>query len=72
MCNNMNDFVLSSTTLDETQNHDDFVVVWLSSDHTYPNDLNHFFVDYVNKFDSSEDFDNYIKEIESERIICLF
>ena len=34
----MNEFGLSSTKLNEIQNHDDFIVVWISSDNV-PDEL---------------------------------
>ncbi|CAF2974522.1 unnamed protein product, partial [Rotaria sp. Silwood2] len=61
---------LSLTKLDEIQNHDDFRVVWFSSDNNFPNELVHF-VDYLEKYDSFETCYNYIKGFQSERIIIF-
>src|SRR5437879_4601697 len=66
----MDEFNLSLTTLNEIQNHDDFKVVWFSSNNTYPNELNNL-VDYLEKFDSFKTCDNYIRRFKSERKILL-
>jgi hypothetical protein len=63
-------FNLSSTKLNEIQNHDDFEIVWCSSDNTDSIELTNF-VDYLNIFNSFETSDNYIKKIKSERKIFL-
>ncbi|CAF1309606.1 unnamed protein product [Rotaria sordida] len=66
----MTQFKLSLTKLDEIQNHDDFRVVWFSSDNNLPNELAHF-VDYLEKYDSFETCCNYIQGFQSDRIIIL-
>ncbi|CAF1343900.1 unnamed protein product [Rotaria sordida] len=63
-------FKLLLTKLDEIQNHDDFRVVWFSSDNNFPHELAHF-VDYLEKYESFETCDNYVKEFQSERMIIL-
>ncbi|CAF1397698.1 unnamed protein product [Rotaria sordida] len=63
-------FKLSLTKLDEIQNHDDFRVVWFSSDNNFPNELA-YFVDYLEKYDSFETCCNYVQGFQSERIIIL-
>jgi tetratricopeptide (TPR) repeat protein len=65
----MNPFDLSSTELNEIQNHDDFIVIWISSDDV-PNELK-IFVDYLKKFDSNETCINYINQFKTERKILL-
>ncbi|CAF5112974.1 unnamed protein product, partial [Rotaria sp. Silwood1] len=66
----MTEFKLSSTKLNEIQNHDDFRVVWLSLDNNFPNELANC-VDYLEKCDSFETCNNYVKGFQSERIILL-
>ncbi|CAF1166622.1 unnamed protein product [Adineta steineri] len=66
----MNEFNLSSTTLDEIQNHDDFRVVWCSEDNYVSNELT-YFAHYLEKCDSIDTCKNYIREIKSERKILL-
>ncbi|CAF1188503.1 unnamed protein product, partial [Didymodactylos carnosus] len=66
----MTEFNLSSTRLNEIQNHDDFQVVWFCSDNNVPNELTNF-VDYLKKCHSFETCDNYIKGFQSERKILL-
>ncbi|CAF4544167.1 unnamed protein product [Rotaria sp. Silwood2] len=61
---------LSLTELNEIQNHEDFRVVWFSSDNNVPNELARF-VDYLEKCDSFETCNNYIKRFQSERMIIL-
>ena len=64
-----NDFKLMLTKLDETQNHEDFTIVLFPSNIHIPNEEN--MIDYLKKFDSLEAFNNYIKEVQSERKILL-
>ena len=66
----MTQFKLSLTKLDEIQNHDDFRVVWFSSDNNFLNELTHF-IDYLEKYNSFETCYNYVKSLKSERIIIL-
>ncbi|CAF4180179.1 unnamed protein product [Rotaria sordida] len=66
----MTQFKLSLTKLDEIQNHDDFRVVWFSSDNNFPNELA-YFIDYLEKYDSFETCCNYVQRFQSERIIIL-
>ncbi|UJR17422.1 hypothetical protein I4U23_004317 [Adineta vaga] len=65
----MEEYNLSLTELDETQNHDDFRVVWLSSS-DMPKSLIKF-ADYLEKFSSMEACISYIHEVQSERKILL-
>jgi hypothetical protein len=61
----MTEFNLSSTILDETQNHDDFIVVWLSSDNTLPEQMNR--IDNLRRYSSVDDCVDYITTVLSER-----
>jgi hypothetical protein len=61
----MAEFNLSSTILDETQNHDDFIVVWLCSDNTLPEQVK--LIDNLQRYSSFEDCVDYIATIQSER-----
>ncbi|CAF4120178.1 unnamed protein product, partial [Rotaria sordida] len=65
----MDEFNLSSTRLNEIQNHEDYKIVWLSSNNNIPYEEN--IADYLQKYDSFEICDDYIKQIRSERIILL-
>ena len=65
----MVDSDLSLTKLNEIQNHDDFIVIWISADNL-PDELQNF-ADYLKKFDSNEESINYIKQIKSENKIFL-
>jgi hypothetical protein len=65
----MVDFNLSTTKLNELQNHDDFIVVWTSSD-DLPNELKNY-VDYLKEFDSNENSINYINQVQSGGKIFL-
>jgi tetratricopeptide (TPR) repeat protein len=67
----MNAFNLSTTILDEIQNHDDFQVVWLCSNNDVPSEFTPFFNDYLKKFHLFTTCDNYIKRFHSERKILL-
>ena len=66
----MTEFKLSLTKLDEIQNHDDFRVVWFSSDNNFPNELA-YLVDYLEKYDSFETCSSYVESLQSERMIIL-
>lgn len=61
---------LSSTLLNEIQNHDDFKVVWFGSYNYIPKELTNF-TDYSEKFYSFEECNDRIKKIKSERQILL-
>lgn len=66
----MSEFNLSSTKLNETQNHDDFQVFWCSLK-DIPNELQHF-VDYLTKFDTWQECAIHIAEkVRSDRKILL-
>ncbi|CAF1157791.1 unnamed protein product [Rotaria sp. Silwood1] len=65
----MEKYNLSLTELDEIQNHEDFIVIWLSSDDV-PNSIMNF-ADYLKIYDSCEACISYIKKFKSERKILL-
>jgi hypothetical protein len=65
----MVDFDLSLTELNEIQNHDDFIIVWTSSD-DLPNELKNF-ADYLKDFRSNEKSIDYINQVKSESKILL-
>lgn len=62
-------FDLSLTKLDQFQNHDDFIVMWVSSDDP-PDEFQHF-SHYLKTYHSQENALNYINEMKSERKILL-
>ena len=65
----MKNYNLSSTKLDEIQNHEDFIIVWLSLENV-PNSIMNL-AHYLNKYNSDEACMNYIKKFKSERKILL-
>jgi hypothetical protein len=65
----MNQFDLSSTELNEIQNHDDFIVVWISLDDV-PNELQNF-GHYLKKYYSNETCISYINQFQSDCKILL-
>jgi hypothetical protein len=56
-------------SLNEIQNHDDFIVVWISSDDS-PSELKNF-GHYLKKCDSNETCMSYINQFQSDRKILL-
>ncbi|CAF0829413.1 unnamed protein product [Adineta steineri] len=66
----MAEYNLSSTLLNEIQNHDDLEVVWLYSGDYISNKVENF-GEYFKTFKSAEECENYIEKIESERKILL-
>lgn len=66
----MSDFILSSTLLNETQNHDDFKVIWCGSYSYVSKELIHF-IDRLDKYDTFETCDNDIKKIKTQRKVLL-
>ncbi|CAF3670551.1 unnamed protein product [Adineta steineri] len=65
----MEKYNLSFIELDENQNHEDFVIVWLSLDDVPNSTAN--FNNYLKKYDSREACMSYIRNFRSERKIFL-
>lgn len=65
----MNRYDLASTELDEFQNHDDFIIVWVSLDDHLDRLEN--FSRYLKRFHSQEHCKRFIREVKSERKILL-
>ena len=63
----MTEYNLSSTELDKVQNHEDFIVVWLSST---PTEIENF-GGYLKKYTAFKDGINCMKQIQSEGKIFL-
>ncbi len=67
---NMSTFNLSSTTLNDIQNHDDYRVVWFSLNKNLPDGSN-YIRDYLEICHSFDACDKYIKNFKSEHKILL-
>lgn len=65
----MIEYDLTSTELDEIQNHDDFIVVWASPNPIPPRLKN--LSDYLQTYDSNESCIQYITQVKSDRKILL-
>ncbi|CAF4199498.1 unnamed protein product [Rotaria sordida] len=65
----MINFNLSSTPLNEIQNHEDYKIVWFSTDSNIP--YKEQIIDYLIPFNSFEDCDDYIINVQSDRKILL-
>lgn len=63
--------LISSTRLDELQNHEDFRIVWLYSDGNALSQPDKHFFDYFQQFDSWDQCMYYIESFESERKIFI-
>ena len=66
----MADFNVRSTNLNEIENHDDFRIVWFSSDHHFLSELAKFEGD-VDMYSSFKTCDEFIRSFRSERKIFL-
>ncbi len=66
----MTDYILSSSNLNEFQNHDDYEVIWFGSRNYVPRELKQF-TDFINECYTFKECDNYIHKIQSDRKILL-
>jgi len=66
----MDEFNLSPTKLNGTQNHDEFIIIWKSSD-PIPMKLKENCDDYLRDYDSDDTCIDEIKKFKSERKFFL-
>jgi hypothetical protein len=61
----MTDYILSSSNLNEIENHDDYKVIWFGPRNYVPRELKQF-TDYIQESYSFEEYNDHIKNVRSD------